>query len=191
MTDTRLPERFLTDRRLLLLDVAHRWSYVASLAWSVANRTDGVILPEELDLIPDFASGSPTALLDARLWKPLPKGWAIIDFASTQTSAHELSVLENVRRNNREAQARKRAERASDKPPPPPSQRDSQPDVSMTGQSDSPGRKEGQEGRLGKEVLGVPTLEREEQPEPEPAPEILEEVQPDATVSPFRRRYTA
>ena len=111
------------------------------MVWSVSNRTDGRILPQELTLIPGFASGSAKALVDAGLWKTMSTGWLIVDFAATQTSRHELEVLENVRRNNREAKARERAKKAEAKPP-----LDSQSDVSMTRQPDDIGRKEGRQG---------------------------------------------
>ncbi len=170
MPDTRLPERFLTDRRLLLLDVQHRWSYVASMAWSVSNRTDGVVLPNELQLIPGFAGESPQVLIEAGLWKSRrSKGWEITDFAATQTSAHELEVLENLRRRNREAKARERAKNSGDEPPP---QGDSQPDVSMTRQRDSTGRKEGRQEKAFEkgEPAEVDERAEPEQP-PSPSPE--------------------
>lgn len=137
MTDTRFPERLLTDRRLLLLDVEHRWSWVVAMIWSVSNRTDGRILPEELGLVPGFTAGSVPALVGAGLWKPARKGWLMVDFATTQTSAHELEVLENVRRNNREAKARERARKLANKPK---GQSASQQDVSMTRQADDTGQ---------------------------------------------------
>jgi hypothetical protein len=52
MTDARFPERWLNDRRVLRLpDDAFRL-FVLSLAWSVANQTDGRIYDEDQALVP-------------------------------------------------------------------------------------------------------------------------------------------
>jgi hypothetical protein len=109
VTDARFPERFLTDRRVLRLSAVDFRSYVTSLTWSVANRTDGVILPEDLDLIPHFAPGSPSGLVEQSLWVEADSGWTIADWDATQTSKHELEVLENARRREREKKKRQRS----------------------------------------------------------------------------------
>lgn len=115
MTDARLPERWLTDRRLQRLTPEHRDSYVWALVWSVSNRTDGLIEPEDLALIPNFTPGAPAALINAGLWAALDEGWLIVDFPSTQTTRAEHEILENARAREREKKARQRAKAASSK----------------------------------------------------------------------------
>ena len=65
MTDARFPERWLNDRRVLRLpDDAFRL-FVLSLAWSVANRTDGVLKDDDLPLIPGYSPEPAAALTSA------------------------------------------------------------------------------------------------------------------------------
>ena len=117
MTDMRMPEKWLHDRRIQRLSDGHFRSFVNALMYSVSNRTDGVVEPEDLALIPGFAAGAVQAFVDARLWAPrAPSGWAIVDFKTTQTSRRDLEQLENIRRADRERKARKRAERAAATP---------------------------------------------------------------------------
>lgn len=70
MTDARFPDRWLSDRRFARLSDAHFRSYVTSLAWSVTNRTDGVIEPEDLALIPNFAKDAVKGFIGIGLWAP-------------------------------------------------------------------------------------------------------------------------
>jgi len=115
MTDARLPERWLLDRRLgLLKDDAFR-SFVQALLWSVSNRTEGRIEPADLALIPGFTRGAQDTLTDSGLFAALSRGrgWQITDFALTQTSKAELDRQDRVRTQNRERQARHRATKAT------------------------------------------------------------------------------
>ena len=114
MTDARLPERWLNDRRLLRLSDAHFRSFLMALVWSVSNRTDGCIEPEDLALIPTFAEGAADAFVKAGLWDHLEYGWRINEFAVTQTSKCDLEVLENNRRRDREKKARQRAAKGAE-----------------------------------------------------------------------------
>jgi hypothetical protein len=115
MTDARLPDRLLNDRRLQRLQPQHFKAYVNGLMWSVSNRTDGVILPEDLALIPGFSAGSDTVLADAGLWKRRKSdGWLIEDYAATQSSRSQLEALEGYRKREREEKARQRARRRAD-----------------------------------------------------------------------------
>lgn len=113
MTDARFPERWLNDRRILRLpDKAFRL-YVLTLAWSVANRTDGVIADDELALIPADAS-SVTDLEHAELWSRIMQtGWFILDFESTQATAADLAHLEYQRSLARDRKRRQRARQAA------------------------------------------------------------------------------
>ena len=79
MVDARIPERYLTDRRLLRLAPAARWSYVAALTWSVSNRTDGVIEPLDLEILPSFDPSCVPDLVAAGLWSTQEEGWLIVD----------------------------------------------------------------------------------------------------------------
>lgn len=109
MTDARLPERFLVDRRLLSLPDPMYRAYVTALLFSVANRTDGFIAKEDIDLMPRFAKQAPTALVKGGLWSAAEGGWMIVDFLGTQTTRDELEVLENARRRDREKKQRQRS----------------------------------------------------------------------------------
>lgn len=109
MTDARFPDRWLSDRRLQRLTDGHFRAFITSLVWSVTNRTDGVIEPEDLGLIPNFAGNAVKAFIDAGLWAPLEKGWRITDYATTQTSREQLSAAELARAREREKKARQRA----------------------------------------------------------------------------------
>ena len=116
MTDARYPERWLSDRRILRLsDTDHR-TFVTALVWSVSNRTDGVIEHDDLLLMVGATQGSAAALVAAGLWAEEENRWTITDFDSTQTSAHQLQALDNVRRYDRERKASKRNGRPSPEP---------------------------------------------------------------------------
>lgn len=133
MTDARYPEKWLTDRRLLRLPDAQHRAYVVSLVWSVSNRTDGRIEPEDLPLISgcDLNLRTAQALVEAGLWAPTRKGWHVVDFGSTQTSKHELEVLENVRRRDRQKKARQREAKTSTETPTTPSPEGMSPGTSL------------------------------------------------------------
>jgi hypothetical protein len=108
MTDARFPERWLNDRRILRLpDDAFRL-FALSLAWSVANQTDGRIYDDDLALIPASASGS-GHLAKSGLWERVADYWQIAEFEETQTTRADLEHLAGQRRKARD---RKRAERA-------------------------------------------------------------------------------
>jgi hypothetical protein len=109
MTDARFPEKLLNDRRLLKLSDVDIVSYTMATIWSVANRTDGCILSDELVLIPRFNAESAPRLVSAELWKRLGAGYVILDFDAWQTSRSELEVLDNARKRDREKKARQRA----------------------------------------------------------------------------------
>lgn len=115
MTDARYPERWLNDRRLLRLSGDDHSAFVRALAWSVANRTDGVIEFGDLKLIPDMTDATSDALVKAELWKVIDGGerFHIVDYEETQTSRDELEILANERRRNREAKRRERARKAA------------------------------------------------------------------------------
>lgn len=109
MTDARLPERWLNDRRLQRLSAEHYRTYVNALLWSVANRTDGRIERGDVSLIPHWAAGAAKAFVDAGLFSPQPDGWLVADWVATQTSRDELTALEEARARERQKKARWRA----------------------------------------------------------------------------------
>jgi hypothetical protein len=109
VTDARIPDRWLSDRRLQRLSDAHFRAFITSLVWSVSNRTNGAIESEDLGLIPNFAAGSAQAFIDAGLWSPQENGWLISDYLSTQTSSEQLAAAETARIREREKKARQRA----------------------------------------------------------------------------------
>lgn len=112
MTDARFPERWLNDRRVLRLsDAAHRL-FVVALAWSVSNRTDGVIDDEDLRLIPGVDTARAHELGQAELWDRYPDHWLIVDYDATQTTRDQLDRLDRIRRAEREKKARQRERKA-------------------------------------------------------------------------------
>jgi hypothetical protein len=113
MTDARMPEKWLTDRRLLRLDDATLRLFVLSLMWSVANRTDGRLYDDDLDLIPTVDATTAPYLVKAGLWRRENDYWVITDWADTQTSADELAALAATRRAARDRKARERARKAA------------------------------------------------------------------------------
>ncbi|MWV74719.1 hypothetical protein [Rathayibacter rathayi] len=113
MVDVRLPERWLNDRRILLLGAEDFRTYVIALMWAVANRTDGSVTREDLALMPRVSDGSVQRFTDLGLWTPDGQGWLIDDFSTTQTSKHDLEVLENARRRDREKKQRQRSSSSS------------------------------------------------------------------------------
>jgi hypothetical protein len=113
MTDARFPERWLNDRRILRLsDAAHRL-FVTALAWSVSNRTDGVIDDDDLPLIPGVDVDRARELDRAGLWDRYSDHWLILDYDSTQTTRDQLDRLDRVRRAEREKKARQRERKAA------------------------------------------------------------------------------
>lgn len=117
MTDARLPERYLMDRRLGRLSDADFRGYMTALLWSVSNRTDGRIDSSDLPLIPHFKA-SPQRLVDGELWTEVEGGgWTISDFGLTQSSRSELEQLEQIRKADRDKKRRQRAAKSSESPP--------------------------------------------------------------------------
>ncbi|KZS65598.1 hypothetical protein [Mycobacterium pseudokansasii] len=168
MTDARLPERWLSNRKLIRLSDSHFRSFVTALLWSVSNRTDGRIEREDLALIPNFAVGAPAAFVEAGLWTPMDHGWLISEFVVTQTSRDELEKLDNTRRRAREKKARQRAAKSAEK---------NAGDSDVPGDSPgdrSPGTTQARPGqaRPGQETRGTAlALIDGSEPEPEPEPE--------------------
>jgi hypothetical protein len=113
VTDARFPERWLHDRRLRRLTDHGFRAFTMALVWSVSNKTDGVIEPDDLLLIPDFPPGSEKELVETEAWIEGDDGsWQIMDFADTQLSRSEHEAAARARKANRERQARWKAKRA-------------------------------------------------------------------------------
>ena len=112
MTDARIPERWLNDRRLQRQSPEHFRAFINALMWSVANRTDGRIEREDVHLIPHWTNTAAQAFVTARLFTPESYGWLITDYAATQTSRGELEALESIRSNARKKKARQREDNA-------------------------------------------------------------------------------
>lgn len=108
MTDARFPEQWLNDRRVTLLPDAAFRLFVTSLAWAVANRTDGVLYDDDLAMIPRADPDQAKVLAKARLWRRDRDRWFIVVFPDTQTTSAELESAAAARRANRERQARHR-----------------------------------------------------------------------------------
>ena len=109
MTDVRLPERWLMDRRIMRLTPLEFRAFILGYLWSVSNRTDGFIDREDLSLVPGMTGQIVAILVSMELWAAESGGWRMVDFDGTQSSKHDLEVLENARRADREKKARLRA----------------------------------------------------------------------------------
>ncbi|MDM7856630.1 hypothetical protein [Cellulomonas alba] len=123
MTDARLPERWLNDRRFMRLSDAAWRLYTLALMWSVANRTDGLLECDDLNLLHRVDPRNAAALVDAGVWEPTaqPRGWRIVGFDETQSTSQVLAAAEHARRIERDRKRQQRARRAtSSKNPSPP-----------------------------------------------------------------------
>lgn len=106
MTDARIPERYLNDRRILKLTDTERSSYFMAAVWSVSNRTDGAFDEGDLNLIPTFNRSAIPTLLAVGLWARTAEGYADTEFLRVNTSRDDLLVLDNMRRADRQKKAR-------------------------------------------------------------------------------------
>ncbi|PXA71872.1 hypothetical protein [Cryobacterium arcticum] len=140
MTDARLPEKYLMDRRIIRLSATDFRGYVMATLWSVSNRTDGAIHSDDLVLIPTFAGTTIATLVAAGLWNVNADGWTIADYENTQTSRHDLEVLENARRADREKKRRQRADTKGSRPTFAPTPGDDPGDVSRGTTQDRTGQ---------------------------------------------------
>lgn len=153
VTDVRFPERWMYDRRLRKLSGDGFRLFMMGMAWSVSQRTDGVI--PDVDL-PDVPYVEPELINDLEahgLWRRDGDRWVIEDFAGTQTNRRELERLEAIRRADRERKSRQRAQAASMEVPP---------DVPRDVQTDTPRRGKAK-AKLGQEDL--PPTETEDFPD--------------------------
>ncbi|WP_104061118.1 hypothetical protein [Arthrobacter sp. 4R501] len=116
MTDARLPERWLMDRRIQRLNAEQFRAYTMSLMYAVCNRTDGQLTEDDIEAIPHFERGSIPPLVAAGLWRQEEGsgGWVITDYLATQTSRAQLEAAEMARTKEaqRSAQNRGRAKAA-------------------------------------------------------------------------------
>jgi hypothetical protein len=116
MTDARYPERWLSDRRILKLSDGAFRLFVTGLAWSVSNRTDGVVYDDDLDLIPGADPAEAAALEKSGLWERNADRWVITVYPGTQTTRKELEHAESAREKARVKKARQRANRPQGRP---------------------------------------------------------------------------
>jgi hypothetical protein len=109
MTDARFPERWLNDARLQRVGPSAYRLFGNGLMWTVSNRTDGHIPTWALGMIPHASEAAAEELAAVGLWAEHERdGWTVTEFEPTQTSRHELEVLDNVRRREREKKHRQR-----------------------------------------------------------------------------------
>jgi len=82
--------------------------------------TDGQIESADLPLIPLAQDHDADELVNLGLWAKTDKGWQIIDYMKTQTSAAQMeTALENRRKADRERQAKARARKKAEQEEPP------------------------------------------------------------------------
>lgn len=108
MTDARNPERWLNDRRFLLLSAEAFKLHSFALMHSVSNRTDGRLTQEDFALLRGVDTSKVPELEAAGLLKWTRGKWLLTEFRDTQTSKSALDSLDNQRRRDREKKQRKR-----------------------------------------------------------------------------------
>lgn len=105
MTDARFPERWLNDVRFRRLPNTAFRTYVNTLLFAVANRTDGLVMPDDLRFVPDAQEGDVPTLIQQRLWAAGPDGgWTILDYGATQTGRDQLEGLERKKKQDAKRQ---------------------------------------------------------------------------------------
>lgn len=137
MTDSRFPERWLTDRRFAKISDAAFRLFVSANAWTVSNRTDGAVTRDDLQLLPRHVPiACAHELVEAGFWIEVDDGWVIAGYTLVQTTRAQLEAAEHARMLDRERKARSRA-RNGVSPDPEPVHPDVTPDVTMesTGQA--------------------------------------------------------
>lgn len=118
MTDARFPERWMYDRRLRRLSADSFRLFMMAMAWSVSQRTDGVIDNDDLHQVPYIDPALINDLEANGLWRRDGDRWIIEDFSATQTNRRELERLEAIRRADRERKSRQRTQASSSDVPP-------------------------------------------------------------------------
>jgi hypothetical protein len=113
MTDARVPDRWLIDRRFSQLSGDQFRAFIAALTWSASNKTDGVVTEADLSEIRWFQAVDMPALVEAGLFARIDNGWLLVDFLSTQTTRAQWVQRERNIVKERERKARYRAKAAS------------------------------------------------------------------------------
>lgn len=108
MTDARFPDRWLTDRRFILLSGDAFKLYGIALMWCVDNRTDGFLDERDLPCLPGVLLARMGELEEARLLNRRSGGWTFTDFKKTQTGRKELERADEKREEDRQRKARER-----------------------------------------------------------------------------------
>lgn len=113
MTDARFPERWLNDRRFSRLSGDQRWGFMAIMAWSVSNRTEGVVTFDDVADIRWLNPDDMPVYVNVGLCAEVDEGWLIVDFQSTQTTRKELERQDRNRVKDRIRQQNWRANNAA------------------------------------------------------------------------------
>lgn len=168
MTDTRLPEHFLTSPTLDGLSSDAFRVYVNGLMWSVTHGTDG-LLPERAlrYLHPDGKrSEQLTELVTARLWEHDDAGYHVPDFLKYQTPATQIEKARATDRERKRIARQQQLDRAGPSPDLSVSDRTSDRTADRTSGRHTEERTETVQGQqLGKEV--AQEVEQHEQPNPD------------------------
>lgn len=108
MTDARHPEKWLNNRRFLLLSGDAYKLHSFLMMYAVSNRTDGKLTQQDLALVRGVDTGKVPELEAAELLKWSRGKWVLTEYRDTQTSKSALDALDNQRRRDREKKRRKR-----------------------------------------------------------------------------------
>lgn len=124
VTWVKIDDLMPSNPKILRASVAARWAYVASICYSGANRTDGLILADGLPLV--FATPRiAQELVSVGLWEVAPDGWVVHDFLKYNRSREAQQSVEQKRSKAGSISAAKRQQRVlsgsvSVDPPDPP-----------------------------------------------------------------------
>lgn len=108
VTDTRMPQRWISDTRFTRLSGDAFKLFTFGLMFSVANRREGLLLDDDLPDLPRVNLDRASELERAGLWVREGCGWRIAEHAATQTSIAELDAAERARIAARDRKARQR-----------------------------------------------------------------------------------
>lgn len=117
MTDARLPERWLVDRRFNRLTDKDYRSFMQLLVWTVSNRTDGYVESDDLAAVPHYDPASTHRLIVAGLLEDADDDrFYIVDYPKHQSTRAQLEAGDANRLKEAERKRNQRARGNRDKP---------------------------------------------------------------------------
>lgn len=181
MTWTKIDENFPEDcARVQLSDAAVR-THLEALVWSMRRENGGRLRTRDLDRLADTEHPKDAAdeLVSAGFWTQLPGGWQVEHQMDHQLEPEVIAAKRAMNAERQRKCRRKAAGLPEDDPDPATQTQDPVTRDVTRDETRDPEQSSTEQSGPEKEVLRETTSEADK------------EVQPDATVSPFRRRYSA